>query len=103
MLRLEDCIALCGLTPQEIDAVAEHERIPQMAALELGHYLAYTAGGEPCIKTMIRDDILAAQARGDVERTAALKLVLRNFVAQHPLCDERRRAAVHVPERRGFD
>lgn len=39
MLSLEDCIALCDLTEEEVLAIAEHEHIPEMAATELGNYL----------------------------------------------------------------
>src|SRR5512147_294194 len=103
MLRLEDCIALCGLTEEEVLAIAEHEHIPEMAAAELAGYLTCDAQGESCIKSMIRDDIQSAGARGDAARVLALKLLLRNFVLKHPRCEERHRAALHVPERRQLD
>ena len=32
MITLEDCIAMCGLTEQEVLAIAEHEHIPEIAA-----------------------------------------------------------------------
>jgi len=100
MLTLEDCIAMSGLTEEEILAIAQHEHIPQMAATELGNYLCHSPEGELCIKAMIRDDIAGAVARADRDRELALKLVLRTFVLQHPRCDERRRARMRVPERR---
>lgn len=100
MLSLEDCIALCDLTGEEVLAIAEHEHIPEMAATELGHYLLCTAEGELCIKSMIRDDIRTATARNERERVLVLKAVLRNFVLQHPRCEERHRRQLHAPERR---
>jgi hypothetical protein len=100
MLSLEDCIALCGLTEDEVLAIAEHEHIPEIAAAELGNYLVRTPEGELCIKAMIRDDIAAAAARGDSLRELALKMMVRNFVVQHPRCDERRRRALRIPDRR---
>jgi len=100
MLSLEDCIALCGLTEDEVLAIAEHEHIPEIAAAELGNYLVRTPDGELCIKAMIRDDIAAAAARGDWLRELTLKTVVRDFIVQHPRCDERHRRALHVPERR---
>ena len=39
MITLEDCIAFCGLTEQEVLAVAEHEHIPEVAAAALAEYL----------------------------------------------------------------
>ena len=35
MITLEDCIAFCGLTEQEVLAIAEHEHIPEVAAAAL--------------------------------------------------------------------
>lgn len=103
MLCLEDCIALCGLTEEEVLAVAEHERIPEIAAAELANYLVRNADGELCLKSMIRDDILAAEARGSRDHALALKLLLRNYVLTHPRCEERHRRELHIPERRRLD
>jgi hypothetical protein len=100
MLCLEDCIALSELTEEEILAIAQHERIPEIAAAELGNYLVHAPNGEQCIRGMIRDDIAAAAANGDRTRELALKLVLRNYILQHPRCDERLRRELHIPERR---
>lgn len=100
MLSLEDCIALCDLTEEEVLAIAEHEHIPEIAATELGNYLLRTPDGEICIKSMIRDDIETARARDERERVLVLKALLRNFVLQHPRCEERHRRQLHVPERR---
>ena len=100
MLSLEDCIALCGLTEDEVLAIAEHEHIPEIAAAEVANYLVRTPDGELCVKAMIKDDIAAATARGNRDHALALKLVLRNFILQHPRCDERCRRELHVPERR---
>ena len=100
MLTLEDCLGLCELTEQEVLAIAHHEHIPEMAALEFGNYLVHAPDGEMHIKSIIRDDIAEARTRGDRIAELALKLLLRNFVMQHPRCDERCRARVHLPERR---
>ena len=99
MLCLEDCLALCGLSEDEVLAIAQHEHIPEMAALEMGNYLVSTPQGEMVIKAMIRDDIAAATG-GNREHELALKLMLRNFVLQHPKCEERHRAQLRSPERR---
>jgi hypothetical protein len=52
------------------------------------------------IKTIIRDDIDEARAQGDRLQELALKLVLRNFVLQHPHCEERHRRQLGAVERR---
>ena len=80
MLSLEDCIALSDLLPEEVDAIAVHEHLPEIIAAELGCYLVHCADGREAIKTIIRDDIEAARARGDFRRAGELRLVLRHFV-----------------------
>jgi hypothetical protein len=84
MLSLEDCLALSELTEDEILAIAEHENIPEIAALELGNMLEQTPEGERRIEEMIVDDIVAAQHRGDVRHSAVLKRVLQQYIARHP-------------------
>ena len=100
MLSLEDCLGLCDLTEEEVLAIAHHEHIPEVAAVEMGNYLVHTPEGERRIRAIIRDDIAEAAAAGDRARELALKLVLRNFVLQHPACEERHRAQLHPVERR---
>lgn len=80
MLTLQDCLDLSDLTREEIDAIAEHEHLPEVIAAELGTYLVHTGSGQRAIKDIMRDDILAAQARGDFRHSAMLKLVLRHFI-----------------------
>ena len=80
MLTLQDCIALSGLTREEVDAIAEHEHLPQIIAAELGAYLVPLPEGRKEIKAIIRDDIAAARSRGDYLHSAKLKLVLRHFI-----------------------
>ena len=100
MLTLEDCISLCGLSEEEVLAIAEHEHIPKIAATELGNYLVSTPEGEFYIKAMIRDDIAHAVASADRHRELTLRMVLRNFVLQHPRCEERHRRDLQAQERR---
>ncbi len=83
MLTIEDCIGLSELTEEEILAIAEHEHIPEIAALELGNYLVQTASGEKRIKAMIVDDIEDARRAGNIHRAAALKLCLKHFLEHH--------------------
>ena len=84
MLTLEDCIAFSDLTKEEVDAIAEHECLPEILAAELGHYLVHSPDGAPRIKRIILDDIAAATACRDHRHAAKLKLVLRHFIETHP-------------------
>jgi DNA repair protein RadC len=83
MLTIQDCIELSELTEEEILAIAQHEGIPEMAAVELGSYLVHTPDGEKRIKAMIMDDIAEAQRTGQMQRVLTLKLCLRHYVEHH--------------------
>src|SRR5215510_6609131 len=50
MITLEDCIGLCGLTEEEVLAIAEHEHIPQIVATALSQYLLSQAHGSEKIR-----------------------------------------------------
>lgn len=81
MLTWEDCVGVAGVTPELIDAVAEHEHVPEIVALELTTYMIHEKGGQPRLKRMILDDLAAAEARGDVAHANHLRHVLAHFVA----------------------
>ena len=84
MITLEDCLAFCGLTEQEVLAISEHEHIPEVAAAALGEYLACQEHGADKIRDMIVDDIRASQARGDCDHVLTLLHVLHHFLRTHP-------------------
>lgn len=79
MLTYEDCVGMSELTAEEIDAIAEHEHVPAIVAVEMGRYLVTTPEGSLALKRIILDDIEAARARGDTLHAACLRLVLRDF------------------------
>jgi hypothetical protein len=83
MLTLQDCIELSDLTEEEILAIAEHEHIPEMVAVELGSYLVHTPAGEMRIKRMIVEDIEHARETGNMKHAAVLKSVLKHYVEHH--------------------
>ena len=83
MLTIQDCIELSELSEEEVLAIAEHEHVPEMLAVEMGAYLVHTPAGEKRIKRMIIDDIEAARARGDREHVVMLKMVLKHFLEHH--------------------
>ena len=85
MLTLQECIDYCDLSPEEIDAIAEHEHLSTIVAAEYGHYLINSPEGVPRIKRIILDDIEAAERRGDAYKVLALKAVLKTFIDQHPV------------------
>ena len=83
MLTFEDCVGLCELSEAEVEAIAEHEHLTEMVALEMGNYLTHTPAGERRIRAMIIDDIRIAEEAGRLAHVAMLKSVLKEFVAHH--------------------
>ena len=84
MIALEDCLALCGLTKDEVLALAEHEHIPDIAAAALGHHLLNQPTGCKTIRDMIAEDVIWARGRGDMAHAAELAATLQRFVRTHP-------------------
>lgn len=84
MITIEDCIALCGLTREEVDAIAEHEHLPESAAAALAAYMiGRKEHGLPVIRSMIQDDIRAAVAAGNHAHAAELIAALRHLLTEH--------------------
>lgn len=84
MLTWVDCLSLADLTADEVRAIAEHEHISEMAAVELGAWLCQDDNGVRHVKSMILEDIEAALSRGDLVHAATLKLALKHFCDTHP-------------------
>lgn len=84
MLTLEDCVGLCELNKEEIDAIARHEHLPEIIAVEMADYLCRTHDGRMAIKRIIIDDIEDARRRGARMEVLTLIGVLKHFVDTHP-------------------
>jgi hypothetical protein len=52
MISLEDCVALSGLTEEQILAIAEHEQLPEIAAAAFAQYLLKQEHGMEKIRDM---------------------------------------------------
>ncbi len=84
MISIEDCIAMCGLTREEVDAIAEHEHIDEIDATALANHLMDREGGPQKIREMIHDDIRAALTHGNKDHARDLLMALRHFMHAHP-------------------
>ena len=84
MITLEDCIGLCGLTEEEVLALAEHEHLPEIAATALAQYLMSRGHGSDKVRDMIIDDIRQAERAGDKQHVLTLLHVLHHFLVTHP-------------------
>ncbi len=84
VLSLIDCLGLCELTEEEIQAIAVHEHVPDVVAIELAEYLIHSPEGVPMIRRIIVDDIEEARRNGHEEQVEKLQLVLKHFILTHP-------------------
>ena len=84
MISKSDILGMCDLELDEIDAIAEHEHIPEVAAAALGDYLLHQRHGAERVRDMIVDDIRAAVDRHDEPHAASLLMALRHFLVAHP-------------------
>lgn len=84
MITLEDCLGFCDLTEEEVLAIAEHEHMPEMAAVAYAQYLVGKDRGTEEIYRMIVDDIRDAQRRNDGGHVRTLLHVLHHFLRSHP-------------------
>jgi len=84
MLTLRDCVDMCDLPPEIVDAIAEHQHLPGVLAAELGNCLACSNSGLAVIDRFIQDDIANAVEHGDLRRLGRLQHVLERFHHSHP-------------------
>lgn len=85
MLTYEECLDMCDLSDDEIEAIAEHEHVEPMIAVALGKYMVEHNAGDQ-IKQYILDDIEVARNQGNTEKMALLTRTLCHFVTTHPEC-----------------
>jgi len=84
MLSLGDCIAMSGLTEEEVAIVAEHEHLPMMVAAELGYTLLKTPKGVFTLRRYIAEVLEQAKLAGNRDKAKHIDCVLTRFNAAHP-------------------
>ncbi|NBC31529.1 MAG: hypothetical protein GVY13_02520 [Alphaproteobacteria bacterium] len=84
MITIQDCIGLSSLSESEVDAIAEHEHVPEMIAVELGYWLGRTPDGQQRILWMIDDDIGLARVHGNMVHARELLDVRAHYLETHP-------------------
>ncbi len=84
MISLEDCIGMCGLTEEEVLAIAEHEHLSEVSAAALADYLLHLPKGANVIKEMMRDDIRQAIRTGNTQHARQLIAAMHHFLQEHP-------------------
>jgi len=83
MLSLKECFDFCGLTGDEVHAIAEHAHLSDISAAALGQALLQTEEGISEIKRFMREDIENAKLRGHPDAAQELEQVLAHFKETH--------------------
>jgi hypothetical protein len=84
MISQADFIAMCGLEPREIAAIAEHEHLPEIQAAALASCLLRDPDGVKVIRQIIADDITNAIECNRFTHANELFHTLRDFIERHP-------------------
>lgn len=85
MLSIKDCLDYCDLTEDEIELIAQHEGIPDVAAAQLACGLVQTPEGVLLLTHCMQDLIERATERGELEKAERAKGLYARFTADHPL------------------
>ena len=84
MISLDDLIAFCGLKPEAVQAIAEHEHLSACMAAAFGRSLLETERGPERIRDMLIAVMRNAVRRRDVTQARQLVSALRAFLDEHP-------------------
>ncbi len=84
MLSLQECIDFSDLSEDEIEAIAEHEHVPEIVAAEIGSSLLQTTSGVCLIKLYLLENIEHARSRCQFEKANRLEELYRRFDREHP-------------------
>ncbi len=81
MLAWKDCVEPAALSESEGMVARQGSDLPQLAVLELEHYLATCPiSGQHFLRPTILDDLRVAERTGDSRRVVTLKLALQRFI-----------------------
>lgn len=95
MLSLQECIDFSDLSEDEIEAIAEHEHVPEIVAAEIGATLLQTTSGVCLIKLYLLENIEHARARGQFDKARRLEVLYRSFDREHPGADPAQTELLH--------
>lgn len=93
MITLDDCIGLSPVDADELYAIAEHERLPVICALEKATTMLEKPWGDASIRQMLWDTICHARENGDELKANRLMVVYRQTCMSHSGTEDRRRGS----------
>lgn len=85
MLSMRDCLDYCDVTEDEVELIAEHEDIPDVAAAQLVCGLVQTPEGVVVLTRYMYELIERANRRGDRDKAERAREVCARFMADHPI------------------
>jgi hypothetical protein len=85
MLSMRDCLDYCDLTDDEIELIAEHQDIPDVAAAQLACGLVQTPEGVLMITQYMLELVELANRRGQPDKALRASAICARFMADHPL------------------
>ena len=81
MVTFDECLSFTRLTAEEIEAIAQHERISTFEAAELGEALRKTPQGLRLIRTYIEECLQGCRSE---RRASHLRETLKRFCTTYP-------------------
>jgi hypothetical protein len=95
MLSLQECIDFSNLSEDEIEAIAEHEHVPEIIAAEIGSTLLQSSSGICLIKLYLLENLERARSLGQFEKARQLDKLYRRFDQEHPGADPAQVVLLH--------
>lgn len=90
MLTLQDCLELAELTEDELDAIAHHEHLPAIVAIEKAHAFLQQEWGAPAVRQMVIDEVRTCLKNQDADKVAQALRTLDYVFQAHPGGHDRR-------------
>jgi hypothetical protein len=81
MLTLRECLDFCGLSEEEVQVIAEHEGVPEIAAAAIGSAFLESDQGIDQIKRLLTTEIRTANRNGLSTKAKRLENFLDEFEA----------------------
>ena len=80
MLSLHDCLGLSRLTPDQIEAIADHEHLDMIPAAEWAEWVLDRPNGTVIVQCMLTDQVAHCQAHGHIDRGRRYQSGLDDFI-----------------------
>jgi hypothetical protein len=85
MLSIRDCLDYCDLTDDEIALIAEHERIPNIAAAHIACGMVQTVEGLALLGRYLEELAERATVSGQADKAARARAFHTRLKAIHPV------------------